>query len=186
MTAGLSRLNGLAPFSRSDAMEDNNVPVGGTQDTEPEVTVATDEVRLAQGSASVVRADVVHLKQGGAQTVFAREMDVRQGGVVQADCDEMSVEEGGIVLARAGTLSVERGGVVLAAADKALLTNASAGVLITRNAELTNSRTTLLLASQVSGTVDTLLDTRGAALAGLAAGLGVGIVLLAGSLLKRR
>jgi hypothetical protein len=43
-----------------------------------------------------------------------------------------------------------------------------------------------LIARNVQGPVETILDTRGAAVAGLLAGLAIGMVLLSGSLLRRR
>jgi hypothetical protein len=44
----------------------------------------------------------------------------------------------------------------------------------------------LLLASEVHGNVETVLDTTGAAVAGLAAGVGIGLLLAIGGLLRRR
>jgi hypothetical protein len=44
----------------------------------------------------------------------------------------------------------------------------------------------ILLAREVNGPVETVFDTRGAALAGLIGGIAVGMVLFAGKLLSRR
>ncbi len=74
----------------------------------------------------------------------------------------------------------------LASTRKAILTNSGAGVVLAQNAELVNSRTGILLAREVHGNVETILDTRGAAVAGLAAGAAVGLAFVVGSLLRRR
>ena len=60
------------------------------------------------------------------------------------------------------------------------------GIVIAEHAELSNSRTVVLLSREVHGNVETVLDTRGAALAGIAAGLAVGLMLIIGGLLRRR
>jgi len=44
----------------------------------------------------------------------------------------------------------------------------------------------ILLARRVHGDVDTVLDTRGAAVAGILAGVVLGLIFLAGSMLLRR
>jgi hypothetical protein len=55
-----------------------------------------------------------------------------------------------------------------------------------RQAELNDVRTGVLLAGQVHGSVTTLLDTRQVAIAGLFAGLGIGVMFLVRSLTRRR
>jgi hypothetical protein len=49
-----------------------------------------------------------------------------------------------------------------------------------------DSPTVILLAREVHGPVETVLDTRGALLAGLVAGVAIGMVLYVGRLLSRR
>jgi len=70
--------------------------------------------------------------------------------------------------------------------DIAELNESSAGLLVSRQVRSTTIRTGVLLASQVEGQVEAVLDTPRALLAGLAAGVGVGLVTLLGSLLRRR
>ena len=70
--------------------------------------------------------------------------------------------------------------------DTAELVDSQAGLLVSRQVKGTTIRTGVLLASQVEGQVEAVLDTPRALLAGLAAGLGVGLVSLLGSLLRRR
>jgi hypothetical protein len=51
---------------------------------------------------------------------------------------------------------------------------------------LRDSSTFVLLAREVNGPVETVLDTRGAVAAGLVAGIAIGLVLFVGGLLTRR
>jgi hypothetical protein len=60
------------------------------------------------------------------------------------------------------------------------------GLMAAKKAALQNSRTIILLASEVHGNVETVMDTRQAVLAGLISGIAVGLVLFVGNLLRRR
>jgi hypothetical protein len=59
-------------------------------------------------------------------------------------------------------------------------------VVIARAADMHASSALVLLAGQTNGPVETLLDTRGALLAGLIGGTVMGAILIAGSLIFRR
>jgi hypothetical protein len=61
-----------------------------------------------------------------------------------------------------------------------------AGVVAGREVHVNETRTGILLARTVHGDVNTVLDTRGALIAGLTAGLFSGLMLLLGRLLFRR
>jgi hypothetical protein len=71
-------------------------------------------------------------------------------------------------------------------ADEVEQQNCRSGVVITRSADMRGSSTLVLLAGQTNGPVETLLDTRGALLAGLIGGTVTGLVLFVGNLLFRR
>ena len=58
-------------------------------------------------------------------------------------------------------------------------------MLVARHVDATDTHATVLLAGQVNGTVTTLLDTRQVAVAGLLAGLGIGMALAASRLFRR-
>jgi hypothetical protein len=60
------------------------------------------------------------------------------------------------------------------------------GLTIADTAQLDQSSTLILLAREVHGDVDTVLDTRGAAVAGILAGAVLGLMLIGGSLFLRR
>ena len=152
----------------------------------PAHAVEAEVVNISQGGADVIKANQVHIEMGIASTVYAEDVNVNMGGVVLADSDSLRVEQGGVVMARTQDLVVEDGGVGLAFADTATFANVRAGVVVTQHVELEDARTLVLLSREIHGTVETVLDTRGAALAGIAAGLGVGLMLIIGGLLGRR
>jgi hypothetical protein len=64
--------------------------------------------------------------------------------------------------------------------------NGLAGFVAGREVHVNESRTGILLARTVHGNVRTVLDTRGALIAGLTAGLFSGLMLLLGRVLFRR
>jgi hypothetical protein len=61
-----------------------------------------------------------------------------------------------------------------------------AGFVAGREVHVSESRTGILLARTVHGDVNTVLDTRGALIAGLTGGLFAGLMLLLGRMLFRR
>jgi len=69
--------------------------------------------------------------------------------------------------------------------EQSVLQDSRVGITIAQNAELNNSSTLILLAREVDGNVETVLDTRGALALGLSAGIVAGLMLLVGNLLRR-
>jgi hypothetical protein len=78
------------------------------------------------------------------------------------------------------------GGAGVIVSDAALVENATAGILVAREVHGTTLRTGVLLAGKVDGNVETLLDTVGAIGAGLAAGVGIGLMLTIARMFRRR
>jgi len=66
------------------------------------------------------------------------------------------------------------------------LEGSRAGVLAGGTVHSQDSSSIILLAGEVYGNVETVLDTRGALIAGMAAGMSAGVLLLLGTLLRRR
>jgi hypothetical protein len=75
-------------------------------------------------------------------------------------------------------------GVVIS--ETATLQESRAKVVIARQVQSAGTRTAILLAGKVEGSVETALDTPRALLAGLTAGVAVGLVLFVGKLLSRK
>jgi hypothetical protein len=101
------------------------------------------------------------------------------------DADEVIAQESAVGYAKAGKMSVSgyTGAVVAGSAE---IHNGLAGFAAGREVHVNGSRTGILLARTVHGDINTTLDTRGALIAGLTAGLFSGLMLLLGRMLFRR
>jgi hypothetical protein len=87
---------------------------------------------------------------------------------------------------RADLVELEAGAAAGALAGQVTLANSRVGIVVADRADMRDSPTVILLAREVHGPVETVLDTRGALLAGLVAGVAIGMVLLVVRLLGRR
>lgn len=159
------------------------VETGGEEQT----GALPDEPQKLYGTlVESVEADEVLVHQGGVNRVFAGVVEIDRGGAATIDAENVSLQRSVGVVVRADALEAnDSGGGVLVARDLRL-TASRVGVAVAERAELQDSSTVILLAREVHGPVETLLDTRGAILAGLATGIAAGLVCLAGGLLSRR
>jgi hypothetical protein len=98
----------------------------------------------------------------------------------------MNVEQGAVGLAQVETLTVDDGAAVAISAQKATLVNSRALVVMAPQAEVVDGRVGILLAREVNGPVTAVLDTRQAAVAGLAAGAAIGLLFWLGRRLRGR
>lgn len=142
-------------------------------------------VRIHQSSAQVINAEDVELKQSMALEVNAGSVSARQSisGFVQADV--VTVQDGAVVAARAEKMSVN-GNAGLVVAGSVDFGNAYVGVVAGRDVRGERIESVILLARKVEGNVTTVIDTRGALIAGLVGGLFAGIMLLLGRMLFGR
>jgi hypothetical protein len=95
------------------------------------------------------------------------------------------LQQGAAFITRSAKSTSEESTVGAVISEHAVLQDSRVGITIARKAELNNSSSIILLAQEVEGNVETILDTRGALLAGLVSGIAVGLVLLVGNLLRR-
>jgi len=149
-------------------------------------TTSGETVDLRGTMVETVEADEVHIHQGGVNRVFAGVVEMDTGGAVTIDAETVSLNESVGVVVRADMIDAHESGSGVLVAREMRLTNSRAGVAIADHADLHDSSTVVLLARQVNGPVETMLDTRGAILAGLVAGVAAGLVWLAGGLIARR
>jgi len=148
-------------------------------------TVDAGLVRMHQSSARVIHAEDVELSQGVALEVNAGSLQARQAGLGFAQADVLSVQDGVVVAARAGKVSVN-GAAGLVVAGSVEFGNTYAGVVTAREVRGEKIESIILLSRKVEGNVSTVMDTRGALIAGLIGGLFAGIMLLLGRMLFRR
>ncbi|MBN2555309.1 MAG: hypothetical protein JXA97_05165 [Anaerolineales bacterium] len=146
----------------------------------------TDQIDLHAGAIDVVEAEKVTISQGGAYHVTASEVVITQGGAGTVQADTAILRNAVSLSARGEMLSVESSTIGAAVGEEVSLTDVRAGMIYADSVRSERSSSIILLSREVHGSVETVLDTRGAALAGIVAGVAVGMVLFAGSLLTRR
>lgn len=179
-----------APTTAIAPAPDTAIVPGAAEAAEP--PVRAEHVEITQGGAGRVEATSVSITQGGIGTADAQTIDIRQGGIGRANATDIAVSAGGIGFARGERVSLEMGGVGAAIGHDVRVTQSMSGFVAARGeatvdqslvSTLIADRVTirqpsavlLLIARQVDGTVRPVLDWRGAAAAGAALGLVLGL-----------
>jgi len=149
------------------------------------VSVHGDVVRMYQSDADMVTAENVELEKSAAANVKAGKVSANKSGLAYVEAEEVIAQNSGLGFAQAEKISVSgyTGAVVAGSAE---IHHGMAGFVSGREVSVSESRTGILLARTVHGDVNTVLDTRGALIAGLTAGLFSGLMLLLGRVLFRR
>jgi hypothetical protein len=133
-----------------------------------------------------IQTTQVDVLRGGVTEITAQHVNFRDGGVVQVQAESMDFAEGVIFLASAQQAEVKESSLGALFADSASLQDSSVNLVVARKVQGSPVRTAVLLAGRVDGPVETSLDTPRALLAGLAAGVGMGLVLMLNRLLFGR
>ena len=149
------------------------------------VNVHADSVRMHESDADTVTAEKVKMEQSAAANVKAEKLSTHQSALAYVEAGEVVTQESAVGFAQAQKMSISgyTGAVVAGSAE---IHNAMAGFVAGREVNVNESRTGILLARTVHGDVNTVLDTRGALIAGLTGGLFAGLMLLLGRVLFRR
>src|SRR3972149_6487503 len=113
-------------------------------------------------------AEVINLRGGSLASGEAELVRIHQGGANRIVASDVEIYQGGAASIQADSLAMHQ-----------------VGAAIGRSVEMKDSSALLVLAGEVHGSVEPILDARRAALAGLVAGVAVGLVLFVGSLLTR-
>jgi hypothetical protein len=148
--------------------------------------LTADVIQLNGGEIGAISADSVQIQQGGATRVIAREVGLRRGAVGLVDADEVAMNQSWAVGVRGTQVGLDGGGAAIVTGGHVGMGNSRVGLTVAGTADLRDSSTFVLLAREVHGPVETVLDTRGTITAGLVAGMAIGMVLFVGGLLSRR
>ena len=148
-------------------------------------SVHAELVRMHQADAETITAEEVELQNSAAGNVKATNITGHMVLMGTVNAEEVSVQEGGVGFARAGKMSISgyTGAVVAGTVE---VHHGMSGFVVGREVHVNESRTGILLARTVHGNVNTVLDTRGALIAGLTGGLFAGLMLLLGRVLFRQ
>ena len=148
-------------------------------------TVHAELVRMHEADAENIIAQEVELRQSAAGNVKADRFSAHQSAIGMLSAKEASVEESAVGFVQAEKMSAGGyTGVVLA--GSADLQHGMAVFVAGREVHVNEARTGILLARNVQDNVTTVLDTRGALLAGLVGGLFAGLMLMLGRALFGR
>lgn len=144
--------------------------------------VDAELVRMHQSSAQVIQSEDVELSQSAGLEVNATNVKTHQSALGLLQANEVTMQNSGVVAARAETMSINgQAGVVVAGSVE--FGNAYAGVVAGREIHGERIESIVLLSRCVEGNITTVIDTRGALIAGLVGGLVAGIMLLLGRML---
>jgi len=150
---------------------------------------------ISQAEVHNVRADLVQMRQADAENIVAQKVELQQSAAANVKADRFSAHQSAIGMLNAKEVTSEGGAVGFVQAEK-MSAGGYTGVVLAGSAEIQHSlvgltigrdvhveessRTGILLARNVSGSVTTLLNTRGALIMGLVGGLFAGLILLLG------
>jgi len=163
----------------------DEIPQVTNLDTTSVEVVEAELVRMHQSAAQEITADEVALHQSAAFDVTAAEISAQESalGLVSAQDVELTNSAAGAI--RAENVNVQgQAGFVMA--ESVNLGNTYAGVILGDQVRGEQIETLFLFSNHVEGDVQTVVDTRGALIAGIVGGLLTGIILLIGRLVFGR
>ena len=149
---------------------------------------------ISQADVQTVRAELVRMHQADAENILAQEVELQQSGAGAIKADHVNADHSFIGMVSAKEVSMEGGAVGFVQAEK-MSAGGYTGVIVAgsvdvqhgmavfaagREVHVNEARMGILLARNVQGNVTTVLDTRGALLAGLVGGLFAGLMLMLG------
>ena len=166
----------LPEFQRPPAMDLSHVDVD---------TVNAEKVQMHQSSARAINAENVDLSQSGALNLQGDRVAANLSGLVIVQANDVDMQNSGAAAIRAGNVFLN-GYAGAVAAGSVEFGHSYAGLLAGREVRGEKIESVVLLAGKVEGDVTTVIDTRGALIAGLVGGLFAGIILLLGRALFGR
>ena len=155
---------------------------------------APQVTHISQAEVHNVRAELVQMHQADAENIVAQHVELHQSAAANVKANQINMNQSAIAMANATEVNVANGAVAFVQAEKmsaggytgvvlagsADVQHGAAVLVAGRDVHMTQSRTGILIARNVSGDVTTMLDTRGALIAGLVGGLFAGLMLLLG------
>jgi hypothetical protein len=148
-------------------------------------SVTAEMVRMHQSSAETIDSDDVEMSMSAAVAVNAQSLSARQSALVAVDAEYAEIKES-VVLAVQGGNIVVQGMVGGASGETVNVQNARVGAVAAREVRGERVDAVVLFAGRVEGEVHTIVDTRGAVIAGLVGGLIAGLFFLVGRIAFRR
>lgn len=165
-----------------------------------ESTGQPEVVNLAQVDADAVTAEMVRMHQSTAETIHSDDVEMNVAAAGMVDARMLSANRsiiGGVDAENVETVNSAIGGVRAAlvnaqgyigavAGETVTVEGAKVGMTAAREVRGEKVESVVLLAGRVEGEVHTVVDTRGAVIAGLVGGLIAGLIFLVGRIAFRR
>lgn len=146
---------------------------------------SSDQLVMDQSAAGVVHTRTAHISQSAVNTLNAEYVESHQSPIAVADAETLYVQQGAVLAARAEKVWVEQAGAAVLVGGTVEVKQGGAGVIVANTLNAANSRSLVTIAGTINGPVETVLDTRGALLAGLSAGVAIGLIFFLRSLGRR-
>lgn len=167
-----------------------------TEVNQPEV------VNLIDSQADRIEADLVRTSRSYVSNLHAEEVEFHQAAAMDVDAQILNANTSAIGIVQAASVSATNCLLLAARGERLEINNSltgaiyadstnlgegsQTGILVTGNVSGEQIRSVVLIARQVDGSVQTMIDTRQVALASVLTGVACGIVLLLGQFLFRR
>ena len=168
--------------------EESNLPEQSQVANLSQVTVETvkaELVRMHQSSAGEIQGEDVELNMSAAASVNSASVSATSSAIAALQSVEVTTQNSLVGAAQAERMSLSGvAGFLLAGSVD--LHHAHVGLLAGREIRAEKIDSFILLSPKVEGNVTTVMDTRGALIAGLVGGLFAGIMLLLGRMLFGR
>ena len=147
--------------------------------------VTAEMVRMHQSTAETIQSDDVEMNQSAAVVVNAQSLTARQVALAQVSAETVDISQSAVGAVRADLVNAQ-GYVGVVAGETVTVEGARVGVTAAREVRGGKLESTVLFAGRVEGEVHTVVDTRGAVIAGLVSGLIAGMIFLVGRIAFRR
>jgi hypothetical protein len=140
---------------------------------------------MHQADAESIVAEDVEMSFSAAGGINAQSLSAQQSAIGGLNAEEAHVWNS-VIGGVHGTLVNAQGMIAGVAGENVTVEGARVGVAAAKEVRGGRVDTVVLLAGRVEGEVHTVLDTRGALIAGLVGGLFAGMILLVGRIAFRR
>ena len=147
--------------------------------------VTAEMVRMHQSNAETIQSDDVEMSQSAAVVVNAQSLTARQVAMAQVAAEQVDISQGAVGALRADLVNAQ-GYIGVVAGETVTVEGAKVGVTAAREVRGEKVESVVLFAGRVEGEVHTVVDTRGAVIAGLVGGLIAGMIFLVGRIAFRR
>lgn len=148
-------------------------------------TITAEMVRMHQSNAGTIASEDVEMNLSAAGGINAHTLSARQSLIGGVNAEGAEISNSLVAGIRGGNIGAQ--GIIGSAAGETInLQNAYIGLTAAREVRGERVESIVLLASRVEGEVHTVVDARGAVIAGLVGGLFAGLILLVGRIAFRR